>query len=36
MDIDSVLKIDNKTAYPQAYLEQCKHKLRKKKGCKFY
>ena len=24
IDIDSVLKIDNKRAYPQAYLEQCK------------
>ena len=23
IDIDSVLKIDNKRAYPQAYLEQC-------------
>ena len=29
--IDSVLKIDNKTAYPQAYLEQCKYKLKKRK-----
>ena len=28
IDIDSVLKID-KTAYPQAYLEQCKYKLKK-------
>ena len=36
IDIDSVLKIDNKRAYPQAYLEQCKYKLRKKKDCKFY
>ena len=27
IDIDSVLKIDNKRAYPQAYLEQCKYKL---------
>ena len=26
IDIDSVLKIDNKRAYPQAYLEQCKYK----------
>ena len=25
-DIDSVLKIDNKRAYSQAYLEQCKYK----------
>ena len=31
IDIDSVLKIDNKRAYPQAYLEQCKHKLKKTK-----
>ena len=29
IDIDSVLKID-KRAYPQAYLEQCKYKLKKK------
>ena len=29
-DIDSVLKIDKK-AYPQAYLEQCKYKLKKRK-----
>ena len=35
IDIDSVLKIE-KRAYPQAYLEQCKYKLRKKKGRKFY
>ena len=31
IDIDSVLKIDNKRAYPQAYLEQCKYKLTKKR-----
>ena len=31
IDIDSVLKIDNKGAYPQAYLEQCKYKLKKGK-----
>ena len=31
IDIDSVLKRDNKTAYPQAYLEQCKYKLKKRK-----
>ena len=31
IDIDSVLKIDNKRAYPQAYLEQCKYKLRKRR-----
>ena len=30
IDIDSVLKID-KRLYPQAYLEQCKYKLKKKK-----
>ena len=31
IDIDSVLKIDNKRAYPQAYLEQCKYKLKNRK-----
>ena len=31
IDIDSVLKIDNKRAYPQAYLVQCKYKLKKRK-----
>ena len=31
IDIDSVLKIDNKRTYPQAYLEQCKYKLRKRR-----
>ena len=31
IDIDSVLIIDNKRAYPQAYLEQCKYKLKKRK-----
>ena len=31
IDIDSVLKIDNKRAYPQAYLEQCKYKLKKER-----
>ena len=30
IDIDSVLKTDNKR-YPQAYLEQCKYKLKKRK-----
>ena len=30
IDIDSVIKI-NKRAYPQAYLEQCKYKLKKRK-----
>ena len=32
--IDSALKID-KTAYPQAYLEQCKYKLKKRKPVNF-
>ena len=31
VDIDSVLKIDNKRACPQAYLEQCKYNLKKRK-----
>ena len=31
IDIDSVLKIDNKRAYPQAYLGQFKCKLKKRK-----
>ena len=31
IDIDSVLKIGHKKAYPQAYLEQCKYKLKKRK-----
>ena len=35
-DIDSVLKIDNKRAYPQAYLEQCKYKLKKRKAVNFF
>ena len=35
IDIDSVLKIDNKRAYPHAYLEQCKYKLRKRKLVNF-
>ena len=35
IDMDSVLKIDNKRAYPQAYLEQCKYKLRKRKTVNF-
>ena len=30
IDIDSVLKIDERL-YPQAYLEQCKYKLKKRK-----
>ena len=35
IDIDSVLKIDNKRAYPQAYLEHCKYKLKKRKIVNF-
>ena len=35
IDIDSVLKIDNKRAYPQAYLEQCKYKLKKRSVVNF-
>ena len=34
IDIDSVLKIDKRT-YPQAYLEQCKYKLKKTKIVKY-
>ena len=34
IDIDSVLKID-KSVYPQAYLEQCKYKLKKRKHVNF-
>ena len=34
IDIDSVLKIDKK-AYPQAYLEQCQYKLKKRKPVSF-
>ena len=34
IDIDSVLKIDKK-AYPQAYLEQCKCKLKKRKPSRY-
>ena len=34
IDIDSVLKID-KRIYPQAYLEQCKYKLKKRKPENF-
>ena len=34
IDIDSVLKIDKRT-YPQAYLEQCKYKLKKRKPVSF-
>ena len=34
IDIHSVLKIDKK-AYPQAYLEECKYKLKKRKIVSF-
>ena len=34
IDIDSVLKIDKKV-YPQAYIEECKYKLRKRKLASF-
>ena len=34
IDIDSVLKIDER-AFPQAYLEQCKYKLKKRKPINF-
>ena len=34
IDIDSVLKIDKK-AYPQAYLEECNYKLKKRKLVSF-
>ena len=35
IDIDSVLNIDNKRTYPQAYLEQCKYKLKKRRVVDF-
>ena len=35
IDIDSVLNIDNERAYPQAYLEQCKYKLKKRKRPRY-
>ena len=35
IDIDSVLKTDNKRAYPQACLEQCKYKLKKRKTVNY-
>ena len=35
IDIDSVLKTDNKRAYPQPYLGQCKYKLKKRKYVNF-
>ena len=34
IDIDSVLKIDKKV-YPQAYLEECKYKIKKRKLVSF-
>ena len=34
IDTDSVLKIDKKV-YPQAYLEQCKYKLKKRRPVDF-
>ena len=34
IDIDSVLKVDNRV-YPQAYLEQCKYKLKKRRPVDF-
>ena len=34
IDLDSVLKIDKK-AYLQAYLEECKYKLKKRKLVSF-
>ena len=34
IDIDSISKIDKK-AYPQAYLEECKYKLKKRKPVSF-
>ena len=35
IDVDSVLKIDNKRAYPQAYLEQCKYKSKRRRVINF-
>ena len=35
IDIGSVLRIGNKRAYPQVYLEQCKYKLKKKRVINF-
>ena len=34
IDFDSALKIDKK-AYPQAYLEECKYKLKERKPVSF-
>ena len=35
IDIDSLLKIENKRAYPQTYLEQFKYKLKKRRAVNF-
>ena len=35
IDIDSILKTDNERVYPQAYLEQYKYKLRKRRVVNF-
>ena len=35
IDIDSLLRIDNKRAYTQAYLEQCKYKLKRRRAVNF-
>ena len=35
IDIDSILKIDNKRVYPQAYVEQCKYELKKRRVINF-
>ena len=35
IDIGSVIKTDNKRVYPQAYLEQCKYKLKKRRAVNF-
>ena len=35
IDTNSVLKIDNKRAYLQAYLERCKYKFRKRRVINF-
>ena len=35
IDIESVLKTDNKRTYPQTYLEQCKYKLKKRRVVNF-
>ena len=35
INIDSVLRIDNKRSYPQAFFEQCKYKLKKRRFVNF-